>query len=88
LKANRAELENKLSTYGFKKISSINNLTYYERGSLLGDFSVKIMKVKLGVKEIHNGISEITIAASWFAAFDTGDFWILITELTRKSEDK
>ncbi len=88
LKANKSELENKLSTYGFKKIRSVNKSTYYERGYLLGDFSVKITKIKLEVKEIYNDLAEITLAASWFAAFDTGDFWIFITELAKKLEDK
>ena len=89
LNISEEQLESKLATYGFKKSGSKVGFSYFERGSLLGDFSfsVKLMKVKLGVKEPHDGLSEVTLQASWVVAFDTGDFWTLITELANKLEN-
>ena len=87
LNLNQEELEAKLANFGFKKSSSKNGITYFQRGSLLGDFSVKLLKIKLGVAEPKNGMSEITLEAGWIVAFDTGDFWIFITELSTKLEE-
>jgi hypothetical protein len=86
LNINQEQLESKLATFGFNKISSKNEFTYFNRGSLLGDFSIKLLKIKLGVKMPHDGLSEITLEAGWVVAFDTGNFWIFITELAGKLE--
>jgi len=87
LNISQEQVESKLATYGFKKSGSKDGFSYFERGSLLGDFSVKLIKVKLGVKEPHVGLSEVTLEASWVVAFDTGDFWTFITELANKLEN-
>jgi len=81
------ELESRLTSCGFSKSGVNNKITYYYRGSLLGDFSIKLIKVKLGVSEPENGMSDITLEASWVVAFDTGDLWTFITEISNKLED-
>lgn len=86
LNINKEQVKANLATLGFDETQSKNGITYFNRGSLLGDFSVKLIKINLGVKEPHNGLSEITLEAAWVAAFDTGDFWILTTELVNKLE--
>jgi hypothetical protein len=80
------ELESRLASYGFSDSGTTNGITYYHRGSLLGDFSTKLIKVKLGIAELEDGMSDITMEASWVVAFDTGDFWSFITELSSKLE--
>lgn len=81
-----SDLEGKLAQYGFKKLGSKNDTIYFTRGALLGDFSVKLMKIKLGVTPLEPYKFEITLQAGWLVAFDTGDFWTFITELSRKLE--
>jgi hypothetical protein len=78
------QLDKELEQYGFKKSKSDGGTDYYTRGSLLGDFSVNLMKVRLGVSKPENGKAELTLEASWVVAFDTGDFWSFISELGRK----
>ncbi len=85
-----SELESRLASNGFTKSATKNDVTYYHRGSWLGDFScnVKVMKVKLGIAELKDGMSDVTLEAGWVVAFDTGDFWSFLTELTRNLERK
>jgi hypothetical protein len=80
------EIEQKLADFGFKKSKMENEVTLFQRGHLLGDFSVKLMKVKCGVSAPKRGKSTITLEAGWMAAFDTGDFWTFLTELKQKLE--
>mgnify|MGYP000073368739 CR=1 FL=1 len=84
---NSDQLDRKLAQYGFKKNMSDGSTDYYTRGSLIGDFSVNLMKVRLGVSKQENGKSELTLEASWVVAFDTGDFWSFISELGHKLEN-
>lgn len=81
------QLDRKLAHYGFKKTKSDGGTDYYTRGSLLGDLSVNLMKVRLGVSKPENGKAELTLEASWVVAFDTGDFWSFISELGQKVEN-
>jgi hypothetical protein len=80
------EIETKLAEFGFKKSKVENEVTFFQRGHLLGDFSVKLMKVKCGVSAPRKGKSIVTLEAGWMAAFDTGDFWTFLTELKQKLE--
>jgi len=82
-----SELESRLASNGFSKSGTKNNTTYYHRGSLLGEFSVKLIKVKLGIAELEDGMSDVTLEASWVIACDTGDLWLFITELSSKLEE-
>ncbi|SFM70810.1 hypothetical protein [Marinobacter zhejiangensis] len=81
------QLDKKLAQYGFKKTKSDGNFNYYTRGSLLGDFSVNLIKVKLRMSKPQNRQAELTLEASWVVAFDTGDFWLFISELGQKLEN-
>lgn len=81
-----SELEVQLKNHGFEKIGTKNNTIYFTRGALLGDFSVKVMKIKLGITPLGSYKFEITLQAGWLVAFDTGDFWTFIIELSKKLE--
>ncbi len=80
-------LEKMLAEYGFKKSGVKDGITYFYRGSLLGDFSIKLIKVKLGIQVLDKQKMEISLAAAWFIAFDTGDFWTFMKELGSKLEN-
>ena len=69
-----------------KKTGSRNGFTYFNRGSFFGGFFNEFPKVRLIVKEPRDGLSEITLEDGWYAAYDRGDIWILITELANKLE--
>jgi hypothetical protein len=81
------ELESKLADFGFKMSGAKNGIIYFHRGQILGDFSVNLMKVKLGIKDPKKEVSELTLEAKWVAAFDTGDFWSFTTQLANKLEN-
>lgn len=83
----RSQLDEKLSEYGFKKVKQESALGKFTRGSALGDISIKLTKVKVGLREISDNEHEITVQAGWVAAFDTGDYWQFITELSDKIEN-
>ena len=44
------------------------------------------MKIKLGITPLESHRFEITLQAGWLVAFDTGDLWTFITELSSKLE--
>ena len=81
-------LEEVLSEYGFIRKSKNNSVTKYSRGHVLGDFSIKLVKINLLVTEPKSGSAEFAIEAGWVAAFDTGDLWQFLTELKTKIESK
>jgi hypothetical protein len=74
LKINNNKLQSKLGSIGFKKVGTMNGYLQFYRGSSLGDFSVKLLKVKLQLNACGNDLSEFTLEAGWIAVFDTGDF--------------
>ena len=82
-----AELESELSRFGFDKVREEDAVAYFSRGSVLGDFSVNLAKVNLALREITPHQHELTLQSGWVAAFDTGDHWQFITELSRELED-
>lgn len=84
--ADPAALEKKLASFGFKKSAEKDGRIYFVRGHILGDFSIKLAKIRLGFKNLQNNRSEVTLEASWVAAFDTGDCWTFLTELSQKLE--
>lgn len=80
-------IEEKLSIHGFKRIGDSNGVMTFSRGSVIGDISIKLAKVKIGVKNLSNAKLEVTIQAGWVAAFDTGDHWKFIMELCKQLEN-
>jgi hypothetical protein len=82
-----AQLEERLSEFGFRKVKHADSVARYSRGSVLGDFSINLAKVDVGLREISPGVHEVTVQAGWVAAFDTGDHWQFITELASKLEN-
>ncbi|NES24739.1 MAG: hypothetical protein F6K41_38970, partial [Symploca sp. SIO3E6] len=87
MKLNAKNLEKILASQGFQPIGKKNGRAYFTRGSVLGDISIKLAKIRVGVKEQTDGQSELTVEASWIVAFDTGDFWQFTSELAGKLED-
>jgi hypothetical protein len=81
-------LEKKLASFGFQKSSEKDGKIYFVRGSILGgfSFSIKHIKIKLSFKSLQNRKSEITLEGSKPIAFDTGDCWSFLTELSEKLE--
>ena len=80
------ELAKLLSQSGFKKKSEKGQTAKFTRGHLLGDISIKLVKIKLLVKLQSNNSADLCIMAAWVAAFDTGDFWVFLNELKNKFE--
>lgn len=81
------ELEKTMSTFGFQ--ISLDNKKYikFTRGSVLGDFSIKITKVNISFEKPLSKGSKVYIAYGNFApVFDTGDLWKFTKELTKKIE--
>jgi hypothetical protein len=54
------------------------------RGSVLGDFSLKIAKVRLSAPLPLLPETELQVEYGAFAAFDTGDLWTFCRELQEK----
>jgi len=79
-------LEEQLARYGFRKRKQSGATASFTRGSVLGDLSIELAKVDVGLSRLNDEALEITVQAGWVAAFDTGDHWELITELGRKLE--
>ena len=84
---NNEELENKLSKFGFKKVNETKGLLKFSRGSVLGDLSIKLSKVSVSLHKIEEGVHDLTVQATWVAAFDTGDHWQLTKELGSRIVD-
>ena len=80
------ELEKILSKFGFTKKSQNGEIIKYTRGHILGDISIKLIKVNLLVSTPKNESTNISLEAGWVVAFDTGDFWKFLTELKEKIE--
>ena len=84
---NAQQLEEKLAEFGFKKTGGDGDLMAFSRGSVLGDISVKLSKVAVGLKKVADNEHEMTVHAGWVRAFDTGDHWQFITELCERIEN-
>ena len=80
------KLSEVLAKYGFSLKSTIDGTAKFVRGSILGDISIKLLKVVLKVTEPVNNRSEFSVEAGWVVAFDTGDFWSFLSELKQKIE--
>ena len=79
-------LEEKLAEYGFRKSRESEESVTFSRGSLLGDFSIRLAKMSLKIaKPIVPGTTA-RLEAAWVMAFDTGDLWDLLSELREKLE--
>ena len=83
---NAQQLEEKLAEFGFKKTMEEGKFMAFSRGSAVGDISVKLSKVAVGLEKIADNEHEITVHAGWVRGFDTGDHWQFITELSEKIE--
>jgi len=84
---NPQQLEEKLAEFGFTKTGGDDALMAFSRGSVLGDISIKLSKVAVGLERITDKELEITVHAGWVVAFDTGDHWQFITELSERIEN-
>lgn len=83
-----ASMEAMLSKYGFTAVSIDDRKAVFDRGKLLGDFSVKLLKLRCVVEAPKDGESRLTLQARWMIAFDTGDLWRFTTELKQKLESE
>ena len=84
---NNVEIEEKLKSFGFKKVKETESSKMFTRGSVLGDISIKLAKVDVCLRKISENEHELTVQAGWVAAFDTGDHWKFTKELSEKLEN-
>ena len=79
-------IEQKFAACGFQLVRSDDHAMHYQRGKLLGDFSVKVLKLKCTISIPDNGSSTLTVEAGWMIAFDSGDLWTFTSELKANLE--
>ena len=77
-------IEEVLTSLGFIKNKGENGIAKYTRGSIIGDISIKLIKIKVCTKAIVDNELEYTVEAASLVAFDTGDHWQLTKELGEK----
>lgn len=82
--ASDQSLADKLAQYGFVQNKQSGATINFTRGSVLGDLSIELSKVDVGITRVNEKEIEITVQAGWVAAFDTGDHWRLITRLAEE----
>lgn len=80
-----AELGQRLAAFGFAEAARNSGSLRYARGSMLGDFSIKLIKVNLTFALPLAAETAVEIAYGSLAAFDTGDLWRFATELKAKT---
>lgn len=83
-----AGLEELVAPLGFKLESGTKEVLQFGRGSLLGDFSIKIAKVYLRFRLPLSGETQCEVAYGFGALFDTGDLWRFANELKDKLESR
>ncbi len=71
---------------GFRESRSSSSELRFERGSALGDISIKIAKLLAAVKIPASGPLEMSVeyGVVFGAAFDTGDLWKFCRELEER----
>ncbi len=74
-------LAERLAEAGFSVAQRTDDELVFSRGSVLGDFSVKIAKVNMRFDLPIQPSTRFTIEYGAFAAFDTGDLWQFTQEL-------
>lgn len=79
-------LGQRLGEFGFSEAKREAGFVRYSRGSLLGDFSIKIAKVNLTFPLPLEAETAVEIGYGQIPAFDTGDLWKFATELKARME--
>jgi hypothetical protein len=74
-------LEGRLSPLGFQLEESSKGEVKFRRGFVLGDISVKLVKVEMIFPAALDGNRCVTVQYGFVAAFDTGDLWTLASEV-------
>lgn len=74
-------LTRELEPMGFRPARQDDHGAVFTRGSVLGDFSIKVAKLNLRFEWPLKPITRVVIGYGVFAAFDTGDLWKFSTEL-------
>lgn len=81
------EVQSTMSGLGFKPERHTDTMVMFTRGSIFGDFSIRLAKILVKVHKRNVDEYELTVEAGWLVAFDTGDLWTLTTELSDKLEN-
>lgn len=76
-------IEEKFAESRFELSGTAENEMHFQRGHLLGDFSLKLVKLRCRLTLPENGSSILTVEGGWMIAFDTGDLWTITSELKR-----
>lgn len=77
-----AALDKRIAALGFEQESQDAGSATFIRGHLLGDFSTKIVKLRLIFdRPLDKGANVVVEYASPMLIFDTGDLWAFATEL-------
>lgn len=77
-------LRTRFEELGFRQSSETTTMVRFTRGSALGDFSVKIMKLDVDVTLPIETRATLAVHYGALAAFDTGDLWTFASELKAK----
>jgi hypothetical protein len=82
------DLSARLGDYGFHEVRRDRTAIVYNRGSALGDFSIKITKlVATAPLPLANPARlNVEYGVAFGCAFDTGDLWKFCRELAEKIE--
>lgn len=81
-------LDELLTPLGFRRCNEDYFPIEYRRGHVLGDFSSKIIGLKLIFHEMPSGCYEckVTLEATWMVLFDTADLWKMLQTIKRAIE--
>ncbi|MBN1899203.1 MAG: hypothetical protein JW827_10520 [Spirochaetes bacterium] len=77
-------LDSRLEPFGFKLTKEFPEELIFSRGSVSGDFSIKITKVNLKFKIPPSKEIRMDIEYGFMVLFDTGDLWKFTNELIEK----
>jgi len=80
-------VEEVMSSLGFEKKKDKSGSMTYSRGSIVGDISIKLMKINVTFSPTNDGCLPYTVEAAWVVAFDTGDHWEFTKQLGDKLEN-
>ncbi|MEK6237256.1 MAG: hypothetical protein N2C14_21305 [Planctomycetales bacterium] len=82
------ELSARLARHGFRELRRDAGAVVFTRGSKLGEFSIKVMKLYvMAALPLSNPVQlRVVYGAPFGVVFDTGDLWTFCRELIEKVE--
>ncbi|NVJ50669.1 MAG: hypothetical protein HWE11_09795 [Gammaproteobacteria bacterium] len=75
------EIDGYLQSLGFQQVSREGSRVRYVRGKLLGDISIRLLRIHVEVERITASEVIVKLKAGWLVIFDTGDHAKFLTAL-------